>query len=57
VCPDPLLTPAIELPLDHPNLEDRLLWEFSSKSYKEWFDGGAEDFPELERELEEVYGR
>lgn len=53
---DPLLTPAKDLPIDHPNLEERLLWDFSSKTYKQWFDGGAEEFPEAEQELEEVYG-
>lgn len=41
---------------DHPNFEDRLLWEFSSKTYQQWFDGGAEEFPEAEAELEEMYG-
>ena len=53
---DPLLLAAKDLPIDHPLLEDRLLWDFSSKTYREWFDGGAEEFAEAEQELEEVYG-
>lgn len=53
---DPVLTPAKDLPIDHPYLEERLLWDFSSKTYKQWFDGGAEEFPEAEQELEEVFG-
>ncbi|WWD22032.1 hypothetical protein CI109_106520 [Kwoniella shandongensis] len=54
---DPLLTPVRDLPLDHPNLEDRLLWDFSSKTYTQWFDGGAEEFPDAEQELAEIYER
>jgi kinetochore protein NDC80 len=49
--------PASELPLDHPNIEDRLLWSFVSRTYIRWFDGGAEEFPEQEQELEEVFDR
>ncbi|KAL1408413.1 kinetochore-associated Ndc80 complex subunit ndc80 [Vanrija albida] len=55
---DPLLWQANELPLDYPQLEDRLLWDFSSKMYKEWFDGVTDDdFSHGERELEEAFER
>ncbi|KAK8846723.1 hypothetical protein IAR55_005810 [Kwoniella newhampshirensis] len=54
---DPLLMSAKDLPLDHPNLEDRLLWDFSSKTYSQWFDGGAEEFPDAEQELADIYDR
>ena len=53
---DPLRMPAKDWPLDHPGLEERLLWDFSRRTYSEWFEGGAEGFPEAEAELEEVYG-
>ncbi|RXK42235.1 hypothetical protein M231_00593 [Tremella mesenterica] len=55
VVSDPMLMPARELPLDYPNLEDRLLWDFSSKAYQQWFDDGAEEFTEAEQELEEMF--
>ncbi len=54
---DPLLIPANQLPLDHPNLEDRLLWDFCSSTYRAWFDDGAEEFPDQQQELEEVFGK
>jgi SMC interacting uncharacterized protein involved in chromosome segregation len=34
-----------------------LLWSFVSRTYTRWFDGGAEEFPEQEQELEEVFDR
>nr|XP_019008791.1 uncharacterized protein I206_06475 [Kwoniella pini CBS 10737]OCF47572.1 hypothetical protein I206_06475 [Kwoniella pini CBS 10737] len=52
---DPILSLPTELPLDHPYLEDRMLWNFASKTYNQWFDGGAEEFPEAEQELMEMY--
>nr|XP_018265782.1 STE/STE20/PAKA protein kinase [Kwoniella dejecticola CBS 10117]OBR87940.1 STE/STE20/PAKA protein kinase [Kwoniella dejecticola CBS 10117] len=54
---DPLLLPLHQIDLDHPNLEDRLLWDFASTTYDQWFDGGAEEFPEAERDLEMMYDR
>ncbi|WVW78773.1 hypothetical protein I302_100735 [Kwoniella bestiolae CBS 10118] len=54
---DPILLSPHQLPLDHPNIEDRLLWDFASKTYDQWFDGGAEEFEEAERELEVLYDR
>ncbi|WVQ68950.1 uncharacterized protein L199_007159 [Kwoniella botswanensis] len=54
---DPILLAPHLLPLDHPHLEDRLLWDFASKTYDQWFDGGAEEFPEAEHELELMYDR
>ncbi|ORY22449.1 HEC/Ndc80p family-domain-containing protein [Naematelia encephala] len=55
VVSDIILTPASELSIDHPNFEERLLWDFSSKTYSLWFHGAQEDFTEQEREMEEVY--
>jgi kinetochore protein NDC80 len=52
---DPLLRPASELPVEHPRIEDRLLWDYCSRAYTEWCDG-AEQFPQAERELREAYG-
>ena len=52
---DPFLVPISELSHDHPNFEDRLLWDFSSATYQQWFDQGAEEFPQAEAELEEQY--
>ncbi|KAK6904037.1 hypothetical protein I203_107551 [Kwoniella mangroviensis CBS 8507] len=54
---DPILSAPHLLPLDHPHLEDRLLWDFASRTYDQWFDGGAEEFPEAEHELELMYDR
>ncbi|WWC87195.1 uncharacterized protein L201_002081 [Kwoniella dendrophila CBS 6074] len=54
---DPILLDPRQLPADHPNLEDRMLWDFASKTYDQWFDGGAEEFPEAEHELELMYDR
>lgn len=54
---DPLLCPASELPVNHPQIEDRLLWDFCAKTYREWFEEGAEEFPHAERELEEAFGK
>ncbi|UOH82478.1 hypothetical protein LQV05_005180 [Cryptococcus neoformans] len=54
---DPLMIPATELPLDYPNLDDRLLWDFAAKTYSQWFDGEAEEFDEAEQELEHAYDR
>ncbi|KGB77905.1 kinetochore protein NDC80 [Cryptococcus deuterogattii 99/473] len=57
VISDPLMIPATELPLDYPNLDDRLLWDFAAKTYSQWFDGEAEEFDEAEQELEHAYDR
>ncbi|WVQ85202.1 hypothetical protein IAT38_007367 [Cryptococcus sp. DSM 104549] len=54
---DPVLMPASELPVDHPNFEDRLLWDFSSATYREWFDAGAEQFDDAEQALQEVFDK
>ncbi|ODO03107.1 hypothetical protein I350_05952 [Cryptococcus amylolentus CBS 6273] len=54
---DFLKLPASELPLDFPGMEDRLLWDFSSTTYAQWFDGEAEEFQEAEQKLEEAYKR
>ncbi|OCF76626.1 hypothetical protein I204_02324 [Kwoniella mangroviensis CBS 8886] len=54
---DPILLSPSELPLEYPLLEERLLWDFVSKTYDQWFDGGAEQFPEAEMELERIYER
>lgn len=53
---DPLLGEASSLPVDHPLLEDRLLWEYVSKMYDQWFRGDVEEFPEAVAELQEAYG-
>lgn len=49
--------PASELPLDHPQKEDRLLWEFASKAYVDWFENLADDLSGAERELEEDFAQ
>ncbi|KAL7424361.1 kinetochore-associated Ndc80 complex subunit ndc80 [Cryptotrichosporon argae] len=54
---DVLLTPATELPLDAPNLEDRLLWHFTDRTYREWYHEGAEEFAAAEQELAEIFDR
>ncbi|WVF70099.1 hypothetical protein IAT40_004887 [Kwoniella sp. CBS 6097] len=54
---DPIFMPYDNLPLDSPNLEDRLLWNFAYKTYNQWFNGAIEDFSEAEQELESIYGR
>ncbi|ORX34350.1 HEC/Ndc80p family-domain-containing protein [Kockovaella imperatae] len=54
---DPLRMPAKDLPLDSPNIETRLVWDFLSKTYLQWFEFGLEDFPEAEMEVMEVYDR
>ncbi|WVR04399.1 hypothetical protein IAU60_001401 [Kwoniella sp. DSM 27419] len=54
---DPILMPYESLSPDYPNLEDRLLWNFSYKTYHQWFNGSSEDFVEAEQELEAIYGR
>lgn len=56
VVSDPLLMPAADLPMDHPHLEDRVFWDYSSKTYTAWFDEAAEEFPEADAELDEFYG-
>ena len=45
-----------DLHLDDPYLEDRLLWDFSSKTYQQWFVEGTDDFHESEIGLRESYG-
>ncbi|WVQ97786.1 hypothetical protein IAU59_004900 [Kwoniella sp. CBS 9459] len=54
---DPILMPYDNLPLDYPNLEDRLLWNFAYKTYDQWFNGAIEEFSEAEQELNDIYGR
>lgn len=54
---DPLLLPATEWPADHDMLEDRLLWDYVSKMYVQWFRGEGEDFPEAEQEMRDAYGK
>ncbi|OCF41822.1 hypothetical protein I317_04332 [Kwoniella heveanensis CBS 569] len=54
---DPVLMSWEDLPLDYPNLEDRLLWNFACKTYDQWFNGAIEEFSEAEQELENIYGR
>ncbi|WWD07983.1 hypothetical protein V865_006093 [Kwoniella europaea PYCC6329] len=54
---DPILLSPSKLPVEYPLLEERLLWDFVSKTYDQWFDGGAEHFPEAEMELERIYER
>ena len=49
--------PASELELENPYIEDRLLWDFSSKTYQKWFVEGTDDFHEPEMELRENYGK
>jgi kinetochore protein NDC80 len=56
VIEDPLLRQASQLPLDHPLLEDRLLWDYVSKMYIQWFRGDGEEFPEQQAELQDAYG-
>jgi kinetochore protein NDC80 len=53
---DPLLMPAAAWPPNHEFLEDRLLWDYVSKMYVQWFRGEGEDFPEAEQELRDAYG-
>lgn len=53
---DPLLIPASEWPANHDLLDDRLLWDYVSTMYVQWFQGAGEDFPEAEQELREAYG-
>ncbi|WVO16742.1 hypothetical protein L204_104426 [Cryptococcus depauperatus] len=54
---DPLKIPASELPVEYPNYEHRLLWDFSAKTYTQWFEGEVEEFTEAERELDQAYER
>ncbi|WRT65058.1 uncharacterized protein IL334_002000 [Kwoniella shivajii] len=54
---DPILMHPSQLAMDHPYLEDRLLWNFVSTTYDQWFDGGAEEFHEAESELKKMYDR
>lgn len=56
VASDPLLCAPSALPVNHPQIEERLLWHFTSNMYYEWFHNGSGHFPEAERELEEGYG-
>lgn len=53
---DPLLCAPNALPVNHPQIEERLLWHFTSDMYYDWFHNGTGHFPEAERELEEGYG-
>ena len=53
---DPLRMPVRDLPLDFPNIENRIVWDFISKTYYDWFEHGTEEYPEAEMEAEEVYG-
>ncbi|KLT39875.1 hypothetical protein CC85DRAFT_278660 [Cutaneotrichosporon oleaginosum] len=53
---DPLLCHASELSLQHPQLEERLFWDFVSETYAEWFEGEVEEFETAQRQLEEAYG-
>ncbi|OCF37610.1 hypothetical protein I316_00737 [Kwoniella heveanensis BCC8398] len=54
---DPIFMSYDELPVDQPNIEDRLLWIFAFKTYQQWFNGAIEEFSDLEQELEEIYAR
>ena len=56
VIDDPLLVPASEWAPGNQLVEDRLLWDYVSKMYVQWFRGEGEDFPELEQELRGAYG-
>lgn len=56
VVSDPLLMPASALPIDHPQLEDRLGWDFISGMYTQWFRGEGDEFPEAHMELADAYG-
>ncbi|BEI98500.1 hypothetical protein CcaverHIS631_0307990 [Cutaneotrichosporon cavernicola] len=52
---DSLLCRASELSLQHPQLEERLFWDFVSETYTEWFESDVEEFGPAQRLLEEAY--
>jgi kinetochore protein NDC80 len=52
-----MLGDPANLPFDHPHLDDRMLWDFSSRTYLAWFDQGQEDFSAEEQQFEEYYGK
>jgi hypothetical protein len=52
-----MLEDPASLPFDHPHLDDRMLWDHSSRTYLAWFDQGREDFSAEEQQLEEFYGK
>ncbi|GMK53655.1 hypothetical protein CspeluHIS016_0102410 [Cutaneotrichosporon spelunceum] len=54
---DPLLCRASELSLQHPQLEERLFWDFVSETYTEWFESDVEQFGPAQRQLEEAYDK
>jgi hypothetical protein len=54
---DPLEDLQNEIPADYSNLEERVFWAHSSKTYKVWFDQGTDMFPVAEAELKEFYGK
>jgi hypothetical protein len=45
------------IPEDWSNLEERVFWNHSAKTYQAWFDQGAETFPVAETELQNFYGQ
>jgi len=51
-----MLEDIASIPLDHPHLDDRILWDHSSRTYLAWFDQGQENFAAEEQQLEEFYG-